>query len=56
MTLPRSVADVLSDHVIFELGSIDRLYCNFILSFRVSRARDLRRVAEDGVFDETGAA
>ena len=28
MTLPRSVADVLSDHVTFELESIDRLYCN----------------------------
>jgi hypothetical protein len=28
MTLPRSVTDVLSDHVVFELESIDRLYCN----------------------------
>jgi len=28
MTLPRSVADVLSGHVTFELESIDRLYCN----------------------------
>src|SRR5260221_9017256 len=28
MTLPRSVADVLSDHVTFEIESIDRLYCN----------------------------
>jgi hypothetical protein len=28
MTLPRSVADVLSDHVAFELESIDRLLCN----------------------------
>jgi len=28
MTLPRTVADVLSDHVIFELESIDRMYCN----------------------------
>jgi len=28
MTLPRSVADVLSGHVSFELESIDRLYCN----------------------------
>jgi len=28
MTLPRSVADVLSEHVVFELESIDRLYCN----------------------------
>src|SRR6266705_1990938 len=28
MTLPRSVADVLSDHVVFDLESVDRMYCN----------------------------
>jgi hypothetical protein len=28
MTLPRSVADVLSGHVLFELESIDRMYLN----------------------------
>ena len=28
MTLPCSVADVLSDHVTFEIESIDRMYCN----------------------------
>jgi hypothetical protein len=28
MTLPRSAADVLSDHVLFEVESIDRLCCN----------------------------
>jgi len=28
MTLPRSVADVLSDHVLFEIEAIDRLYLN----------------------------
>jgi hypothetical protein len=28
MTLPRSAGDVLSDHVTFEVESIDRLYCN----------------------------
>ena len=28
MTLPRSVADVLADHVVFELECIDRMYCN----------------------------
>src|SRR5215471_19262494 len=28
MTLPRSVADVLARHVVFELECIDRLYCN----------------------------
>lgn len=28
MTLPRSAADVLKDHVLFELECIDRVYCN----------------------------
>src|SRR5215470_14119348 len=28
MTLPRSVADVLTDHVVFEVECIDRMYCN----------------------------
>ncbi len=28
MTLPRSVADVLSDHVVFEVECIDRIYLN----------------------------
>ncbi len=28
MTLPRSVADVLSDHVAFEVEAIDRMYLN----------------------------
>jgi hypothetical protein len=28
MTLPRSAADVLNDHVVFELECIDRMYCN----------------------------
>src|SRR5260370_19169526 len=28
MTLPRSAGDVLSDHVLFELESIDRMYLN----------------------------
>ena len=28
MTLPRSAADVLSRHVVFELECIDRIYCN----------------------------
>ena len=26
MTLPRSVADVLSEHVVFEVECIDRIY------------------------------
>jgi hypothetical protein len=28
MTLPRSVADVLTDHGVFEVECIDRMYCN----------------------------
>ena len=28
MTLPRSAADVLSGHVVFEIESIDRMYLN----------------------------
>jgi hypothetical protein len=28
MTVPRSVADVLADHVVLEVESIDRMYCN----------------------------
>ena len=28
MNVPRSVADVLSDHVVFEVECIDRMYCN----------------------------
>lgn len=28
MTLPRSVAEVLSDHVVFEIESVDRMYLN----------------------------
>jgi hypothetical protein len=28
MTLPRTVADVLADHVVFEVECIDRMYCN----------------------------
>ena len=28
MNVPRSVADVLNDHVVFEIDCIDRMYCN----------------------------
>jgi hypothetical protein len=28
MTLPRTVADVLADHVLFEVECVDRMYCN----------------------------
>ena len=53
---PVTLADIVRGHVSLEIEGFDRLYFNVILSFRVSRGRDLRRLAEDGVFDETGAA
>jgi len=28
MTLPRSAADVLADHVLFKIEAIDRMYLN----------------------------
>ena len=28
MNVPRSVADVLNDHVVFKVECIDRMYCN----------------------------
>jgi hypothetical protein len=28
MTLPRTVADVLADHVVFEVACVDRMHCN----------------------------
>ncbi|HYB37358.1 MAG TPA: hypothetical protein VEF72_17495 [Mycobacterium sp.] len=28
MTVARSVADVLSEHVVFEVSCVDRMYCN----------------------------
>lgn len=28
MTVARSAGDVLSDHTMFEIESIDRMYCN----------------------------
>jgi len=56
MTLPRSAADVLAGHVLFEIEAIDRMYFNVILSFCVSRGCDLRRPVEDSVMDGTAAA
>jgi hypothetical protein len=32
MTLPRSAADVLADHVLFEIEAIDRMYLNLYQS------------------------
>ncbi len=34
MTLPRTVADVLADHVVFEVECIDRMYCNVFVPQR----------------------
>ena len=31
MTLPRTVADVLSEHVVFEVECIDRMYLQLYL-------------------------
>jgi hypothetical protein len=56
MTLPRTMADVLSEHVLFEVESIDRMYLNGILSFRVRQGCDLRRPVVDSVADGTLAA
>ena len=56
MTLPRTAADVLSEHVSFEVECIDRMYLNVILSLRVSRSCDLRRPVVDSVADGTLAA
>ncbi len=56
MTLPRTVADVLSGHVAFEVECIDRMYLNVILSFRVSQGCDLWLLVVDSVVDGTAAA
>src|SRR5215472_5652434 len=40
MTLPRSVADVVSRHVLFEIESIDRMYCNLYVP-QLQRAEGL---------------
>ena len=51
-----TAADMVAGHVTLDISCLDRLYLNVILSFHVTRGCDLRRLAEDGVFDETGAA
>ena len=56
MTLPRTTADVLSGHVLFEIESIDRMYPDLILSPDVSWGCDLRRRVVDSVVDGTRAA
>ncbi len=51
-----TAGDMVAGQVRPGISCLDRMYFNLILSFRVSRGCDLRRLAEDGVFDETGAA
>ena len=51
-----TAADMVAGHVTLDISCPDRLYLNVILSFRVSRRCDLRRLARGGCLDETGAA
>jgi len=51
-----TVNDVLDGHVALDIQSLDRIYLNLILSFRVSQGCDLRRPVVDGVADGTLAA
>jgi hypothetical protein len=56
MKRPVTLSDILNGHAVLDISCLDRIYLNVILSFHVTRGCDLRRLAEDGVFDETGAA
>jgi hypothetical protein len=51
MTLPRTVADVLAEHVVFEVESIDRMYLNAYVPGRDLRAltAQLRGPPDDAV-------
>ena len=51
-----TVNDVLAGHVVLDISCLDRLYLNFILSFRVSQGCDLRRPVMDSVLNGTAAA
>ncbi len=53
---PVTLADIVSGHVSLEIEGFDRLYLNFILSFRVSQGCDLRRPVVNNVVDGTAAA
>jgi len=37
MSVPLSAADVLGDHVVFELDCIDRVYCRLSQNFAADR-------------------
>ena len=47
---------LLRDRVTLTVRSVDRIFRNFILSFRVSRGCDLRCPVVDSVLDGTTAA
>jgi hypothetical protein len=52
MTLPRSAADVLADHVLFEIEAIDRMYLNVYqprLQYGAGDRRVLRRAPRSPV-------
>ncbi len=51
-----TAADMVAGHVRLDISCLDRVYLNVILSFRVSRGRDLRRPVVDSVADGTLAA
>ena len=46
MTVARTVADVLADHVVFEVECIDRMYCNVYVIDRLPGRARLRRVRD----------
>ena len=51
-----TAADMVAGHVTLDISCLDRLYLNFILSFRVSQGCDLRRPVMDSVLNGTAAA
>jgi hypothetical protein len=48
MTLPRTVADVLADHVTLEIECVDRLFCNVYVLDRGRGAADRPRRSPGG--------
>ena len=51
-----TAAEMVAGHVRLDISCVDRLYLNFILSFRVSQGCDLRRPVMDSVLNGTAAA
>ena len=57
MTLPRTVADVLAEHVAFEVECIDRMYLNvYVPAAAVRRRADRLRAAAAGAADRLDRA